>query len=73
MPTLSTLVTDMKIPSILNGTFPKPPRQYVEFREVPKGATFGDSWQWVKRSTRTAYHVESERVFYFRQRDIVRC
>lgn len=47
-------------------------RASVWFRDIAVGETFGDKGEWVKRSTRTAYLAEFGRVFYFRQRDLVR-
>ena len=47
-------------------------RASVWFRDIVVGAVFGDSGEWVKRSSRTAYHTPSGRIFYFRQLDLVR-
>lgn len=46
-------------------------RAYVWFCSIAVGETFGDNGQWIKRSSRTAWHKEAQRVFYFRQKDLV--
>lgn len=46
-------------------------KRYIPFKDVPKGATFGEHWEWVKQSARTARHASAGRIFYFRQDDIV--
>ena len=47
-------------------------RASVWFQSIAIGEVFGDAGEWIKRSTRTAYHVESKRIFYFRRLDLVR-
>jgi hypothetical protein len=45
---------------------------YTYFKDVPIGAIFGPNGEWRKTSTRTARYLgTSERIFYFRQLDLV--
>lgn len=46
-------------------------QQYAYFKELPIGTEFHRNGnRWVKKSTRTAFLVEYNRVFYFLQNDL---
>lgn len=48
-------------------------RTFYDFREVPVGDTFWSNGnEYVKRTTRTARLIKYNRIFYFRNDDLVR-